>query len=31
MAEQGLERWDAVIANLGEALEIYLSLSAIAR
>ena len=26
MAERGLERWDAVIANLREALEIYISL-----
>jgi tetratricopeptide (TPR) repeat protein len=26
IAERGLERWDAVIANLGEALEIYVSL-----
>jgi predicted ATPase len=26
MAERGLERWDAVIANMREALEIYISL-----
>jgi tetratricopeptide (TPR) repeat protein len=27
MAERGLERWDAVIANLREALEIYINLN----
>ena len=26
MAERGLEQWDAVVANLREALEIYINL-----